>query len=193
MLDTLKPERLSRREEFIRVAAELRARFNLLDIDRIAEECHILLIRTSGSKEGAAGFAHVEYYARPEYIESLARPGELLPVWEPEAMERLASIVINTLSRIPAPEIFWHEWYHLFYSPERVQGSQRFEHRFLAAISDSMEERRADEFAAAILVPSLADCETVGDIMERFGVTGRLAAAAIRLHGNQNRHIEAIQ
>ena len=173
---------LSRREHAVQFAEELRTRFEPLKIDGVAQEYQILLIRKAGSPLGAAGFANVEYHLRPEFIESLARPGEFLPVWESQNAERLASIVINTNSPIPEPEIFWHEFYHLNYSPESIQSSQRFEHRFLIELSDNIEERRADEFAAAVLSPTLEGCETIVEISERFSVSPRLAKAAVQLY-----------
>ncbi len=178
---------MPRREQILLLADELRNRFDPRNIDRITQEYQILLVRKAGSSSGAAGFAHVEYRQRPEFIESLARPGEFLPVWESQSSERFTSIVINANSSIPEAEIFWHEFYHLYYSPESIQGSQRFEHRFLIELSDNIEERRADEFAAAVLVPTIEGCETIREISERFSISPRLAKAAVQLY----RSIEA--
>lgn len=178
----------TRRDHVLRIADELRSLFDPQEIDRVAQNYGILLIRKAGSRNGAAGFAHIEYHRHPEFIESLARPGEKIPVWESNEKERFLSIVINTKSSIHENEIFWHEFYHLFYSPEGIQKTIGFEHRFHMEISDSIEERRADAFAAAMLIPSIEYCATVFDIMERFSVSERLAQCALKLYSAELAH-----
>ena len=46
----------------------------------------------------------------------------------------------------------------------------------------NQEERRADEFAAAVLAPSPEACATIFDICERYGVSERLAEKAMKLY-----------
>lgn len=169
-------------ERILHLAEEIRSRFEPREIDAAANSSDILLIRIAGGTSAAAGFAHIGFVHSPEFIESLANPGERIRVWERND-EKLRSIVINTDSAVPEAEIFWHEWYHLFYSPESIQRSESFDHRFmLESAIDSREERRADEFAAAVLVPSIEGCQTVSEIVERFGVSERLAKVATRLY-----------
>ena len=168
----------------IDLAQEIRDRYNIHEIDTVAEQNDIFLIRSRGKSNGPAGFAHVEHHTSNEWIESLARPGDMLRVWEPHNTKHRYSIVININSPIPEAEIFWHEYYHIFYSPEGIQGNRSFEHRYLVELSDTIEERRANEFAAAILVPEIADCETPFDVMERYSVSGRIAHIASKLYSH---------
>ena len=117
-------------------------------------------------------------------MESLARPGELIRVVGRERKKIVRSVVINTNAGIPECEIFWHEYYHLFQSPNAIQHSERFSHAYSTeGVLHHQEERRADEFAAAVLVYPIESCEDVGQIVERFGVSERLAKCAMKLAG----------
>lgn len=170
-----------RREDILRLARNIRARFDARNIEDAAKRSGIVLVRMSGPVGKDAGFAYIEFTRRPRYIESLSHPEEPVPVWGAWAREPVLSIVINTNSGLPEWEVFWHEFYHLFHSPRALQRSDGFEHRFsTVGALHSQEERRADEFAAALLIPSLDGCETIAEIAERFEVSERLAARAIR-------------
>lgn len=170
-------------ERIIQLAAAIRERYDPRAIDRVAQQNDIVLVRTAGAMGRDAGFAYIEFVCRPELIESLSHPDRPILVWGGWKREPLYSIVINTNARIPETEIFWHEWYHLFHSAHGIQRSENFEHRYLTdGVLHNQEERRADEFAAALLVPSTEDCLTIFDIAERFGVSERLAEKAMKLY-----------
>jgi hypothetical protein len=178
------------RERIIQLASVIRARYDPRDIDAVAQHNDIVLVRTAGAIGRDAGFAYIEYVRRPELIESLSHPDRPILVWGGWKREPLYSIVINTNSGLPEAEIFWHEWYHLFHSPHDIQGSECFEHRYsMDGVLLNKEERRADEFAAAVLVPSAEDCLTMFDMIERFGVSERLAINAMKLYTrNSEKH-----
>lgn len=172
-----------RRVDILRLAREIREQFDPRRIEEAARRREIVLVRMSGPVGRDAGFAYIEFTRRPMYIESLSNPEEQVRIWGEWAREPVRSIVINTNSGIPELEVFWHEFYHLFHSPHALQRSERFEHRFSTeGMLHTQEERRANEFAAAVLVPSLGGCRTAVEIAERFDVSERLAAYAIRLH-----------
>ncbi len=174
-----------RRERIVQLASDIRARYNPREIDYIASEHGIVLIRSAGAVGRDAGFAYIEFVRRPELIESLSHPDRPVLVWGGWRKEPLYSIVINTNSGIPEAEVFWHEWYHLFHSPLGIQRSERFEHRYSTdGALHHQEERRAEEFAAAVLVPSIEDCMTIFEICERFGVSERLADRAMKLYSS---------
>ncbi|HET6400782.1 MAG TPA: hypothetical protein VFH95_05215 [Candidatus Kapabacteria bacterium] len=176
-----------RREDILRLAREVREGCDPRTIDAVAELRGIILVRISGPIGRDAGFAYIEFTRCPAYVESLAHPEEPVRLWGGWTKESVRSIVINTNSGIPEREVFWHEFYHLFFSPHALQRSERFEHHFstLGALH-SQEERRADEFAAAVLVPSLDGCRTAAEIADRFEVSERLAAHAIRFYSLTN-------
>ena len=180
----MQPALASQRDSVISVAEHIRAAFDPRAIDTVALAQDILLIRTDGPVGKEAGFAHIDYVRRPSRIESLARPGESLLVWGRHERIAVRSIVLNRNAGIPECEIFWHEYYHLFHSPRGIQHGERFQHHYATeGALHYREERRADEFAAAVLVPSLAGCETIADIIEQHNVSERLALVAARIHG----------
>jgi Zn-dependent peptidase ImmA (M78 family) len=172
-----------RRADILRIARETRERYDSHTIDSVAKSAGIVLVRMSGPMGRDAGFAYIEYTRRPLFIESLSHPEEPIRLWGASAREPVRSIVINTNSGIPEREVFWHEFYHLFHSPHALQRSERFEHRFSTeGALHSPEERRADEFAVAILVPSLKECQTSDEIAVRFDISERLAKRAIQFY-----------
>ncbi len=175
-----------RRGSILELALEIRIAFDPRKIEDVASKSGIVLVRTSGPGNREAGFAYIEYAQRPVFVESLAHPEEPVRVWGAWEREPVRSIVINTNSGIPEREVFWHEYYHLFHSPNAVQRSEHFEHRFSTeGALHSREERRADEFAVAVLIPSLEGCATPMEICERFEVSPRLAERAIRFYSNR--------
>ncbi len=180
------PARIStpvRRADIFLLAREIRAHFDPQDIEEAAIRSGIVLVRMSGPPDRDAGFAYIEFTRRPQYIESLSHPEEPLRVWGITVREMVRSIVINTNSGLPEREVFWHEYYHLFHSPNALQRSERFEHHFSTeGALHSQEERRADDFAAAVLVPTIEGCATPLEICERFEVSQRLAEKAMRFY-----------
>jgi hypothetical protein len=171
------------RDRIIQLAAGIRGRYDPRAIDFAAQDSGIVLVRSAGALGRDAGFAYIEYVRRPELVESLSHPARPVLVWGGWRREPLYSIVINTNSGISETEVFWHEWYHLFHSPHGIQGSKNFEHRYSTdGVLHNQEERRADEFAAAVLVPSIEDCETIYDIINNFGVSERVAERAMELY-----------
>jgi hypothetical protein len=172
-----------RREAILRIAQDIRVRFANVSIDDVARESGIVLVREDGPIGKDAGFAHIELIEEPVFVESLARPAERMRVWGRTEKRAVHSIVINPNAGIPEREIFWHEYFHLFYSPDAVQRSERFHHRFSTeGALHYQEERRADEFAAAVLVPSIEASASIPEIAERFGVSERIAKCAVRLY-----------
>ncbi len=172
---------------FLHLAREIRSRFDPRNIESVAAASDIVLVRSSGPENREAGFAYIEYVRRPVFVESLSHPEEPIRVWGRSRLEPLRSIVLNTNSGIPEWEIFWHEYYHLFYSPQGLQHGERFEHHYSTeGVLHSREERRADEFAAAVLAPELVECgpkpnATAAEIAEEFDMSERLVQRAIAL------------
>ena len=176
-------ELLSGREKIARLAEEIRSRFgDVSRIEDIAAASDILLVIEDGPLGKDAGFAFVQYISEPVFIESLARPGEFVRVWGEERRTAHRSIVINPNGGVPEREVFWHEYYHLFHSPNGVQHSERFPHRYSTeGVLHNIEERRADEFAAAVLISPLDELDDIPTTMDRFSVSERLAKCAMNL------------
>ena len=172
-----------RREEILRLSHEIRNRFAGASIDDIARINDVMLVRSDGPFGKDAGFACINFIEKPVFIESLARPLEKVRVWGRAEKRPVRSIVINPNAGIPEREVFWHEYFHLFYSSHSVQRSERFVHHFSTeGALHYQEERRADEFAAAILIPSIRSSFSIAEIAERFAVSDRLAKCAVRFY-----------
>jgi hypothetical protein len=170
-------------ESIILMAEAIRERFGGVRIDDIAQSCGILLVRSDGPHGKDAGWAMLSFADRPVYLESLARPGEAIRVRGLVRRVPVRTIVINPNAGIPEREIFWHEFYHLYFSPQGIQQSERFLHHYSTeGVLHFREERRANEFAAAVLVPREHGCETIGDLMESYGVSERIACIAAAMH-----------
>ena len=155
-----------------------------MPIDEIAECTGIYLKRDSGPS-ATGGFAH---FLRHRDDENIVR---YVPV-----------IMINTQHRtehgepVGEREIFFHEFYHLLHSS--------VENDFLLSGEESLitlramhaqEERRAQDFAARMLIDEIRAGETAREIAWRCDVSTRLAEHACRAasaHDNVTRDWRAI-
>ena len=141
-----------RREEIAALAKHYREIYDWVSIDDVAEREGIILIREPASEVAARGYAvTVPKGQRRKRIPSLVRPGTYIisdceweTVWQ-------ACIVINSAHEANEESeseefVFWHEFYHLGYSPTR--NTANFFHSFsTTGILDAHEERRANYFA----------------------------------------------
>src|SRR4051812_19566450 len=108
-----------RREEIISLAISAREKYSGSSIDQVAERENIILIREPDAASKKAGYASSIRSESPKRILSVSRPGTYLLSFVEKEITYYDSIVINPLYGIPEPEIFWHEFYHLWYSPSR--------------------------------------------------------------------------
>jgi len=183
---------LNRQEEILRLAEGFRARFDPTKIDEVSIAYDITLIRTRGSDDNAAGFAYTWTEQDPVFIDSLTHPEQPLRVWGERAKNIKRAIVINSNSELPEREIFWHEFYHLFYSPESIDRAEEFKHNFSESVLHSKEERRADEFAAAILIPSIESMDSIEGIAHHYDTSKRLAAIAVKFYSSFNNSMRSL-
>lgn len=138
-----------RRDEIAALAADARERYRGMTIDEVALRENIELVRMPDKSVAKAGFSAaipVRTKLRKR-IPSLARPGEfVVSLTEFETVYHNA-IIINTASAIAEEEVFWHEFYHLWYSPT-VNNARFHEGEYsTAGALDAQEERRANQFA----------------------------------------------
>lgn len=142
-----------RRDEIASLAAEAHKRYAGLTIDEIAERENIKLVRMPDPHVHKAGFSAAIPVRtnRRKRVSSLARPGEYVLSLTEYEMEYHNAIIINTASGIPEEAIFWHEFYHLWYSPT-VNNARFHEGEYsTAGVLDAQEERRANLFASLML------------------------------------------
>jgi Zn-dependent peptidase ImmA (M78 family) len=163
-----------RSDEIRLLAEDLRQKLDCRDIEKVAQKEKIILHRSPGpAKRGGFSYGVVE-----EDIEGVLRP--------------MLAIVINTDHRTPAgervpeSEIFWHEYYHLFYSPSANDWLIDASHYSLEQAGHAQEERRAQEFAAWLLVPDIHAGESPYELAERCNVSSRLANLAIARAGSHS-------
>lgn len=144
-------------------------------MDQVAECENIILIREPDANSKKAGYACSLKSERPKLIPSLSRPGEYILSFREKEIIFHDCIVINPLYGIPEREIFWHEFYHLWYSPSRKTTMDFFHQYSTGSALDAQEERRANMFAAFMLVPEVGKEDTPQIVSEKFNVSWELA------------------
>jgi hypothetical protein len=145
-----------RRDEIADIARHLKEKYRDMTIDEVATKEDIILVREPAADSKKAGYSVTfPRGKRRKRIPSLARPGTYivsLSEWETIFQD---AIVINTeydmKPRLREEEIFWHEFYHLWYSP--TVNNARFHNGdySTAGALDAQEERRANEFARLMI------------------------------------------
>ena len=164
-----------RKAEIIHLADAARKKYHGLSIDQIAERENIILIREPSAVSKKAGYACSIKSEIPKLIPSLSRPGEFILSYREKEITYHDCIVINPLYGIPEREIFWHEFYHLWYSPSRKLTIDFYHQYSTGGVLDTQEERRANMFAAYLLIPEITKEATPQMIIEEFNVSSDLA------------------
>ncbi len=143
-------------------------------IDEVADFENIILIREPEAGSKKAGYACSIKSEAPKRIESLSQPGKFILSFTEKEITFHDCIVINPLYGIPEREIFWHEFYHLWYSPSR-QLKLDFFHQFsTGGTLDAQEEKRANLFAAHVLIPRVEESDTPDVLGEKWNVSEEL-------------------
>ena len=95
-------------------------------------------------------------------FESLAIPGRLIEARYPAVRTRLQLIAVakdyyRGEEKVTPEEIFWHEYYHLNWSPELLPYDPDIHDAATHGVMDRKDERRADLFAASVLLAGSSD------------------------------------
>jgi hypothetical protein len=159
-----------RKAEIIGLAAYARKKYEGLTLDQVAERENIILVREPDANSKKAGYACSLKSERPKLIPSLSRPGEYILSFREKEIIFHDCIVINSLYGIPEREIFWHEFYYLWYSPSRKTTMDFFHQYSTGGALDAQEERRANMFAACMLRPEVDPDDKVLIVSEKFTV-----------------------
>lgn len=168
-----------RRAEIIGLAQAAAKKYRELSLDEIAERENIILVRQPDPTSKKAGYAAAFPTKKLKRLKSASRPGEFILSFTEIQVTYHDCIVINPQYGIPEREVFWHEYYHLWYSPSRKMKMDLFQQFSTGGTLDSQEERRANIFAAYMLIPQIEKGDTVQSICEKWGVS--LEMAEIRL------------
>ena len=99
-------------------------------------------------------------------FESLAVPGRLIEARYPAVKTRLQLIAVakdyyRGEEKVTPEEIFWHEYYHLRWSPELAPYDPDIHDAATHGVMDKKDERRADLFAASVLLAESSDLFTL--------------------------------
>lgn len=169
-----------RRTLFLPYAHRLRKKYREHTIEEIAREEDILLVRLAGP--ATLGGVALRFTESVEYwFRSLVDDDVKIKSLEPDRVERRV-IVLNSLFDGNSSEVFWHEYFHLHFSPRNMPFASHRLHTYSTSVAlDSQEERRANEFAAAMLIAEIHAGESAEDIARRYHVSLSLAEIAIRM------------
>jgi hypothetical protein len=166
-----------RTHEIIDLAVAARERHDGRSIDEIAEAEEIILMRIPDAAATRAGFSCILKYPSAKPIASSANAGAALFSFAEQIEVQYPAIVINPLRTDNEREVFWHEYYHLWYSPSRNTNASFFTEYSTAGVMDRQEERRANLFAAYVLIEEIS----VTDSVESLGLKYRVSPQIARL------------
>jgi hypothetical protein len=169
-----------RRDEIAALAAETRTRYAGKSIDAIAEDEHLLLIRQPDPNTTKEGFCCVLPRTRRKRLASSARPDNELISFAEEEKIFINVIIINPCATDNEPEVFWHEYYHLLYSPSR-SGVTFYGGYSSGGVLDKQEENRANLFAACMLIPTIETDDSMYSLAEKYDVSFEIAKARLQL------------
>lgn len=174
-----------RTDDIREIAEYYKHKYRGYTIDEIAADEDIILVRMPDMLAKKAGYAvSAPVGTRRKRIPSLATPGRMLisyTEWEQIFQD---CIVINTayeyadeMCKFTAPnenEVFWHEFYHVRYSPSENTATQKGAYSMIG-VRTAQEERRANTFAAMMVIADTDGCSTIEDVMRKWNVTREVA------------------
>lgn len=169
-----------RRVEIIGLAHATAEKYRGLSLDEVAERENIILIRQPDPISRKAGYAAAFPMKKLKRLPSSARPGEFILSFAEIQISYHDCIVINPKYGIPEPEVFWHEYYHLCFSPSRKMKMDMFQQFSTGGTLDNQEERRANVFAAYMLIPDIEKADTPISISQKWNVSLELAELRLR-------------
>jgi hypothetical protein len=177
------------RTDDIRLIAEhFKNKYRGYTIDEVAADEDIILVRMPDTLAKKAGYAvSAPVGVRRKRIPSLVHPGRMIISYTEWEQIYQDCIVINTayntenaeneMCKSGAPnenEVFWHEFYHVRYSPTENTSQTKGAYSMIG-VRTAQEERRANTFAALMTIGDISDCHTIEDVMRKWGVTREVA------------------
>ncbi|MBS1903909.1 MAG: hypothetical protein JSS75_09410 [Bacteroidetes bacterium] len=140
-----------RTDEVIALARNAARRFAGRTIDEIAETEGIILVRLPDAHAEREGFCSILSVPSPKPFASAAATDEIRYSFTEEIHVTYPAIVINPLRCKNEAVVFWHEYYHLLYSPYRSSQATFFDGYSTRGVLDKQEERRANLFATHVI------------------------------------------
>jgi len=169
-----------RREEIQALAGDARKRYLGKSIDDVAEKEGLLLIRQPDANTTKEGFCCVLPTTRRKRLASSVRPDRQLISFAEKEKVFINAIIINPCATNNEEEVFWHEYYHLLYSPSR-SGVTFYGGYSSGGVLDKQEENRANLFAACMLIPEIENDDTMYSLAEKYDVSFEIAKARLQL------------
>jgi hypothetical protein len=119
-------------------------------------------------------------------FESLVEPGRLVESRYPAAPARLKLVMladdyIREGEHLSVEEIFWHEYFHINWSPELAPFDSDKHEWSTHGVLDHQDEHRADLFAAGVMIDQIDADDTADSIADRCEISLRLASLALRI------------
>lgn len=97
----------------------------------------------------------------------------------------LAYDYVRDGEHIAIEQIFWHEYYHMNWSPELAPYDPDAHEYATHGVLDAQDENRADLFAAAVLIDDMHSFDTPHSLAARCNITLSLAERALHLEHNK--------
>lgn len=164
-----------RRQDIVALAAAARQKHRGRSIDRVADAEGIVFMRVPDPNGTREGFSCMLTSRVPKKIESSSDDRSMIFSFAEEVEVDYPAIVLNPLCCRHEAEVFWHEYYHLWYSPSRKGAASFYNGYSTEGALDKQEERRANLFAAYVLIPEVQAGDTTQHICDTWGVSPSLA------------------
>jgi hypothetical protein len=161
-----------------------------MSIEEVACNESIILQVASYSDVKRGGISICQEIETCYVFESLVDDGRFIEARYPAVPAGLKLIVLaddyyRDGELISLEEIFWHEYFHMNWSPE-LQPFDPDKHEWLThGVLDKQDEHRADLFAASVMIDHVRPGDTTRSLIKRYNVSSLLATLSLRIERNK--------
>jgi hypothetical protein len=180
-----------RDDEVVALGRATRLKYAGRSIEEVARQESIILQIASYAELKRGGISICQAIDTFYVFESLVDPDRFIESRYPafESTIKLIAIAhdhIRDAEAISLDEIFWHEYFHLNWSPE-LEPFDPAKHEYTThGVLDKQDEARADLFAASVLIDRVEPWDDARSIMQKFDVSHLLASLALRIEHNKH-------
>jgi hypothetical protein len=175
-----------RDEEVVALGRATRLKYAGRSIKEVARDGSIILRFVSSGEIKRGGMCIYQSVETSYLFESLVDEGRLIEARYPAVPSGIKLIAIandyeREGERISLEEIFWHEYFHIHWSPELPPYDPDKHEWSTHGVLDKQDEHRADLFAASVLIDRITEWDDASTIAERCHVSLRLAGLSLHL------------
>jgi hypothetical protein len=157
-----------------------------MSIEDVARHESIILQIVSFNELKRGGLRFREPIDTSYLFESAVEPGKLVEARYPAVPAYFKAIAIaydyfRGDEHISLEEIFWHEYFHMCWSPDLEPYDPTKHELSTHGMLDSKDEYQADLFAASVMIDHIRPSDTARSLCKRHGVSHKLAALALRI------------